>query len=304
MCYAARMSAHRLGRDYFAHDGLFWRRMAAMGARRMPAWWVRYSPPVFGLAAAVALPRARRAVHSNLRRIRGPKPFLRDVLDTTRTFAAYAGCLAETLSMGSKNHIAPNVDLVSPENVYDAVREGHGLLILTMHTGGWEAAGSLLGEHINADVVLVMEEERVADAGALHDRMRESGGTVRLIRIGGDPLAALPLVRHLMERKGAAAMQIDRVPSSGRALPVRLLDQPAMLPEGPFRLAQLTGAPLLPVFCRRRGYRSYVFEAHSARRLSRRPSAAELAAVTQSVADDMTRFLRANPTQWFEWGGA
>jgi KDO2-lipid IV(A) lauroyltransferase len=105
-----------------------------------------------------------------------------------------------------------------------------------------------------------------------------------------------------MERKGAAAMQVDRVPTSGRSVAVRLLDRPAALPEGPFRLAQLTGAPLVPVFCRRRGYRRYAFEAHEARTLPRRATAEQVAAVAQTVADDMTRFLRAHPTQWFEWG--
>jgi KDO2-lipid IV(A) lauroyltransferase len=288
-------------RDYFAHDGLFWRRMASMGAQHLPTWWVRYSPPVFGVAAAVALPHARRAVRNNLRRIRGPRPFYRDVIDTTQTFAAYAGCLAETLAVGSKNHAAPTVDIIGGHHLHDAVSESRGVLLLTMHTGGWEAAGPLLAEHTKLDVALVMEEERVAGARALHDRAREVAG-VRVIHIGPDPLAALPLVRHVSERKGAAAMQIDRVPASGRAVQVRLLDRPAVLPEGPFRLAQLTGAPLVTVFCRRRGFRRYAFEAHRARSLPRRPTPEQLASVTQSVADDMTQFLRAYPTQWFEWG--
>jgi len=288
-------------RDYFAHDGLFWRRMAAMGAQRLPSWWVRYSPPVFGAAAAVALPHARRAVRDNLRRIRGPRSFYRDVIDTTQTFASYAGCLAETLSVGSKNEAVPDVEIVGREHMTAAVAQNRGILLLTMHTGGWEAAGPLLAKHTHLDVALVMEQERVAGARALHDRARSVEG-VHVIHIGPDALAALPLVRHVTERKGAAAMQVDRVPSSGRVVHVQLLGRPAVLPEGPFRLAQLTGAPLLTVFCRRRGYRSYVFEAHPAQTLPRRPTTEQLHSVTQRVADEMTRFLRAYPTQWFEWG--
>lgn len=287
-------------RDVFAHDGLFWRRMASLGAQRFPKWWVRYSPPVFGIAAAVALPEARRAVRRNLRRIRGPRPLWRDVLDTTQTFASYAGCLAETLTTGSKNYAEPRVDIVGSEHVKVAVAEKHGLILLTMHTGGWEVAGPLLAEHTHVDVVLVMEGERDASARRIHDQAREASG-VRVIHIGPDPLAALPLVRHLTEQKGAAAMQVDRVPSSGRALRVRLLDGEGTLPEGPFRLAQLTGAPMVPVFCARLGFRRYAFEAHAARKLPRRASADQVAAVAQSVADDMTRFLRAHPTQWFEF---
>ncbi len=286
---------------YFAHDGLFWRRMAALGAQRFPSWWVRYTPAVFGLAAAVALPRARRAVRSNLERIRGPQPLWRDVLDTSQTFAAYAGCLAETLAAGSKNDAKPDVELIGAENMHRAIADQHGVILLTMHTGGWEVAGPLLSAHTHLDVQLVMEGERNADAREIHDRARKLAG-VRVIHIGADPLAALPLVRHLTEKKGAAAMQVDRVPPSGRVLGVRLLERDGVLPEGPFRLAQLTGAPFLAVFCARLGYRKYVFEAHPAQTLPRRASAAQIQSAAQRVADEMTQFLRAHPTQWFEFG--
>jgi len=288
-------------RDFFAHDGVFWRRMAALGAQRFPAWWVRYSPPVFGVAAAVALPRARRAVRTNLRRIRGRRPIWREVLDTTHTFTTYAGCLAETLATGSKNDARPKVEIRGREHVKVAMAQNHGIILLTMHTGGWEVAGPLLAEHTQLDVVIVMEGERDSNAREIHDRVRELSG-VRVIHIGPDPLAALPLVRHLADRKGAAAMQVDRVPSSGRVLPVQLLDRDGALPEGPFRLAQLTGAPMIPVFCARLGFRRYAFEAHGARTLPRRATAAQVTAAAQGVADDMTRFLRSHPTQWFEFG--
>lgn len=290
-------------RSFFAHDGLFWRRMASLGAQRLPSWWVRFSPPVFGVAAAVALPEARRAVRSNLRRIRGPRPLFRDVIDTSRTFASYAGCLAETLASGSKNDAEPHVDIVGREHVRSAMAQNRGVVILTMHTGGWEVAGPLLSAHTRLDVVIVMESEQDERARDLQDRARELGG-IRVVHIGPDPLAALPLVRHLTEKKGAAAMQVDRVPSSGRALRVRLLDREGLLPEGPFRLAQLTGAPLVPVFCARLGFRKYTFEAHPAQTLPRRASADQLEAAAQHVADDMTSFLRAHPTQWFEFRGS
>ncbi len=275
--------------------------MAAMGAQRFPHWWLRYSPPVFGLAAAVVLPGARRAVRENLHRIRGPQPLWRDVLDTTTTFVSYAGCLAETLSRGSKNDAPADVFVDGSEHVRAAVSKGRGMLLLTMHTGGWEVAGPLFASHSNLDVVLVMEGERDADARALSDRARESS-SVHVMHVGGDPLAALPLVRHLTERKGAAAMQLDRPPASGRVLSVKLLGREAELPEGPFRLGQLTGAPLVSVFCARLGFRRYVLRAFPERTIPRRATMSQIQEVAQSVADDMSSFLRDHPTQWFQFG--
>jgi RND family efflux transporter MFP subunit len=70
------------------HERVFWRKLALYGATRAPSWWVKYSPPVFGWAAAALVPSARRAVRNNLRRIRGTVDPLQDTRDVLATFAA------------------------------------------------------------------------------------------------------------------------------------------------------------------------------------------------------------------------
>ena len=292
------MSDQRGGR--FAHDGHFWRRLAALGAQNLPVWCIRYSPPFFGLAAAVAVPKARRAVRRNLRRIRGEKSLYRDVIDTSRTFMAYAGSLAEILAYGSKNEGLAQSEIIGTERMHEAVALGKGVLLLTLHTGGWEVAGPLFLGHIKLDVMLVMAAERNAGARELQDRAREAGG-MKVAHVGDDPLASLPLLRHLRQ-KGAVAMQIDRPPPNGRVVPVRLLgEEDGSLPEGPFLLAQLSGAPLVAVFSMRRGFRDYYMEVSVPRTLPRRATPEQVREVAQGLADDVTEFLRAHPTQWFHW---
>jgi phosphatidylinositol dimannoside acyltransferase len=283
----------------FAHDGAFWRRLASMGAQRLPKWWLQYSPPFFGVAAAVAVPSARHSVIDNLHRIRGPASRWRDTVDVSRTFASYAGCLAEVLANGSKNAEPPDVLLNEPHHLHDAVAEGHGVLLLTMHTGGWEVASALFSRDTHLDVLVVMEGERNSEAQAINDRARAATG-VKLVNIGSDPLAALPLVRHLKD-KGAVAFQIDRVPPSGRVLDVSLFDAPAHVPEGPFRLAQLSGAALVPVFCARLGFRRYVLQAYKGSHVPRHATKEDTRAAAQHVANAMTDFLRRYPTQWFNF---
>lgn len=287
------------GGGRFAHDGLFWRRLATLGAQHLPTWWVRHSPPIIGLAAAVAVPKARRAVRRNLRRIRGERPLYRDVIDTSRTFIAYAGSLAEILSYGSKNEGLPKSDIVGAERMHEAVALGKGVILLSLHTGGWEVAGPLFLGHIKLDVMLVMAAERNAAAREIQDRAREAGG-MKVAHVGNDPLAALPLLRHL-QQQGAVAMQVDRPPPNGRVVPVRLLGGDDGLPEGPFLLAQLSGAPLVAVFSMRRGFRDYHMEVSVPRTLPRRATPEQVREVAQGVADDVTTFLRAYPTQWFHW---
>lgn len=300
-CYRCRVTDGKRP-SVFAYDGAFWRRLAAMGAQRFPPWCMKYTPPFFGVAAAVAVPSARRAVIRNLRLIRGPASAWRETLEVSQTFASYAGCLAEVLANDSKNAGEIESEVFGAEHARVAAERDRGVLLLTMHTGGWELASPMFARDAGLDVLVVMEDERSAEAQAIHDRARAASG-VRVMHIGKDPLDALPMIRHLRE-KGAVAFQIDRPPPNGRVVEVTLLGEPATIPEGPFRLAQLSGATILPVFCTRVAFRRYEFHAYPPVRLERRASAEDVQRAAQSAADAMTDFLRRHPTQWFNFGRA
>ncbi len=120
--------------------------------------------------------------------------------------------------------------------------------------------------------------------------------------VGDDPLEALPLLRHL-RGGGAVALQIDRAPPGVRTRAVRMFGGPAVVPEGPLRLAALTGAPIVPIFCARVGYRRYVVTAGASLTLARGAGDAELDAAAQHLADAMQDFVRAHPTDWFAFDG-
>jgi KDO2-lipid IV(A) lauroyltransferase len=284
----------------FAVDGAFWRRCAALGARRFPRWWMRYSPPFFGLAAAVVVPGARRAVRRNLEHIRGPAPLWRDALETAETFTNYASCLSEALARGSKNGGSLATSFVGGEHMHDAVAQRRGVLVLTMHTAGWEVATPLWFRDTNVEVLVVMEREKNTRAQAIQDAPRATPG-VRFVHVGDDPLAALPILRHL-ENKGAVGIQIDRLPGNGRTVGVELMGRPYSIPEGPLRIAQLSGAPLLPSFSARLGFHEYHARTYPPMTVARRASRSELERTAQQIADAMGDFLRRFPTQWFHFG--
>jgi KDO2-lipid IV(A) lauroyltransferase len=82
---------------------------------------------------------------------------------------------------------------------------------------------------------------------------------------------------------------------------VRLLEQDSEMPEGPLRLAQASGSPLVPVFCARIGHRNYLIEAFPAVHVARQATDADLDAAAQGLADRVGSFLRAHPTQWFNF---
>lgn len=224
----------------------------------------------------------------------------RETLQIAQTFATFGSCLTETLARGSKNEMALDGTFDGAHHMHQAIARGKGVLLLTMHTAGWELATPLFADATNVEVMVVMEGERSLRAQAIQDHARSSSGAT-FLRVGADPLSALPIIRHL-EKKGAVAMQIDRPPPSGRTVSVELLGRPHEIPEGALRIAQLSGAALLPVFSARLGSHRYYLQTYPALSLSRRASKEELASVAQELADVMGDFLRRFPTQWFHFG--
>lgn len=283
----------------FAHDAAFWRRLARFGAAYGPEWWLRYSPSIFGWGAALAVPHARHAVRANLRRVRGERGFVRDVYDVARTFQTYAGCLAEVLSNGSKNERMPDAILHGEDHIVAALGKGTGVVLVTAHTAGWEIVGPLLSRERGRPLVMVMASEADEQARKLHDDARRASG-LRIAR-ADDPFGTLGLL-HELRRGSVVALQIDRVRPGLRARAVTLLEAPGSIPEGPLRLAAASGAPIVPVFSARRGYRSYAIDVRPPLFLPRRPSEAELDTCAQTIADELGNFLRAHPTQWFDFG--
>jgi KDO2-lipid IV(A) lauroyltransferase len=262
---------------------------------------MRYSPPFFGLAAAAFVPTARKTVAENLRRIRGPKSPLRDALEVAETFTTYASCLSETLSFGSKNEGYPTLSLLHKQRMTDVLAEGKGAILATAHTAGWDVAGSVFGDDHHVNILMVMEGERSPEARRVHDEARVAGGT-SFVHVGDDPLAALPLARHL-RGGGVVAIQVDRVPAQMRSREVTLLGRRFRLPEGALRLAEATGAPIVPMFSARLGFRRYRVEVFEPIRVARRADQASLDAAAQRVADALGDFLSRYPTQWFHFSG-
>ncbi len=241
----------------------------------------------------------RARVIENLRRIHGKRGALREQLDAMQTLSNYASCLAEALANG-RDDLTARVKVHGEERLRAALARG-GVVLTTAHVGPWELTAQLLGSRLAANVVVVMEREPNEAARELHDRYRTEQG-LRVLHVGAHPTDALPLIAHL-RNGGVAALQLDRVPPSGRTLTVSLFGQPFRVPEGPFRLASLSGAELLPVFARRLGFFDYELEIGEPLALGRRPSADELTLAAQKAVSAMQAFVAESPTQWFHFRG-
>ena len=282
------------------HDGPFWRRLASFSATRAPSAVVRYGPPGVAFAFALALPRLRARVRQNLRTVLGPRAYGEELVDVFRTFSHFASCFTEALALGATHPREASCSVEGAQHLERALARGRGVIVVTAHTGAWETAGPLLKKALGVDMLIVMEREPDEDARAIQDRTRERSG-IRIAHVGDGPLAALPLFTHL-RRGGVLGVQLDRAPSAMRSIAVRLFDAPARVPSGPFWLASVTGAPIVPIFALRRGPFRYEIRICPLREIERGTSADALGLTAQDVTWEMERFIRAHPTHWFHFG--
>jgi lauroyl/myristoyl acyltransferase len=278
--------------------GAYWRRLAYWGSRYGPRPWVRYSPTLFGWLFAALLPEVRHVVRSNLRRPGGKQSWLGGQLDVFRTFSNYAHCLAESLAGERPEARRAKRRTLGEEHLRNALARGRGLVVVTGHVGAWDVAARLLRADWGVPVVVVMQREADPEAARLHDRVRVLDG-VGLAHVE-HPLDSLELLGHL-RRGGAVAVQLDRLPSGARFLEGVLFGEPFRVPEGPFRLAAVAEAPLLPVFALRTGFFEYELHVGEALVLPRRPDPAATERAVQAALGALEKIVRESPTQWFHF---
>lgn len=289
-----RREIEELGR----FDSGFWRRLMRAGVLHGPEPFVKYSPPIIGLGFWAGLPRARRIVQNNLRRVLGPRPAWQEASDTAQVFATYASCLTEAMLLDGRRYAMASLPR-GVERYQACAAEGRGVIIVTAHTAGWEFAGSVMRSVHPGEVWVVMQRERDEHARAIQDRARERAG-VKVAHIGESAFDALPLL-HALRKNAVVAMQLDRVPPGSRYRTAHLPGGAWRIPDGPLTLAAVSGAPILPIFTRRLGFMQYEAEVADPIRIPRKPTPEQLDAAAQAMANAMHAFIREHPTQWFHF---
>ncbi|MDR1050369.1 MAG: hypothetical protein LBP95_04675 [Deltaproteobacteria bacterium] len=162
-----------------------------------------------------------------------------------RTFLE-AACLVRP----SHDRFASRTTVLGVENIRDLVlrarKSGPGIIFLTGHAGNWELASLALGDKFDIKIDVVGRSQ-----GPVFDellkRARSSGGGRYIFKDGG-ARDMLGLVRG----GGFLGTLFDQAAMVG-PLRARLsfLGREALTGLGPFKLASMTGAHLVPILCRR-----------------------------------------------------
>lgn len=196
----------------------------------------------------------------------------------------------------SADDVRDRVLLHDAHRLLDAHAAGRGVVAALPHTGNWDLAGAWA---CGAGLPLTTVAERLRPESLYRDFVayRASLGMEVLPLTGG-----ATTFRLLVERVRAGRfvpLLADR-DLSRQGVAVRLLGEPASLPTGPARLAQLTGAPLLPITCDYAPLDGGPPRMHLRMHppVEPRSGRAGAEAMTADVADVFSREIRAHPADW------
>ena len=150
-----------------------------------------------------------------------------------------------------KNSLA---SIEGQENLDAALAAGRGIVVITIHMGGWEGCASLWGSTSPVRTGLIAEVLEPPELWQRVRALRESSG---LSIIPLSRTAPRDILRRLKNHEMVAGA-IDR-DLLGSGKPFRFFDGTIKVPTGLVDVAQRTGSPLLPVYCLRNDDDTYRF---------------------------------------------
>ncbi len=279
-------------------DGVWWRKFAYLGCVYGPEWWKRYSPPGFAAAFFLVVGQNRRGAIANMRRILGRDDW-RATVGALRTFIEFSHCITETTEHYGPRPAPIAFDLPERDLLAESLAEGRGVIALTGHFGNWEIAARTMSKY-GRPVNIVMAREMNATTQEYVRRAREQAG-IRIIYSDTSVFSSLNMIRALRQNE-IVAIQMDRMLGTGGGRLIPFFGHPAYFPSGPFQLARLSGAPLVPVFTPRIGVRHYAIRLAGRFDLGRESrDPVVLDRTIGEVAQAFEAAIREFPHQWFQF---
>ncbi len=175
------------------------------------------------------------------------------------------------------------------ERLLDLRLRGQGAVLVLFHLGTWDAGGAY-ATAIGLPLTVVMADEGSAAIRDLVVWARSEMGmhTVLASRSPRAVLAAL--------RRGEVVALVADIPGDTPSLEVEFLGHLTEISDLPYRLAQHTGCPLLPVVAVRSPAGGYFIEVHDAVQVA--PGADPQRALRPMI-EVFERAVRRWPEQWY-----
>ena len=212
-----------------------------------------------------------------------------------RNVALYYVDLARMPYMDTQHLVRKRMDIRGlEENLFPAIENGKGVIMLGAHCGNPELAGQgLLPSGVK--VFALTEPLEPPALSRLLDRVRSSPGhTFGPVNIGN-----VKRVIKTLRSGGTVALMGDRdIQGPRQRLPFFGIE--TWMPTGPIEVALRTGATVIPCFSARRD--DYFIDAHMEAPLDLQRTddfEADVRAGSLAYIERLERFIRADPGRWF-----
>jgi KDO2-lipid IV(A) lauroyltransferase len=251
-----------------------------------------------GTAGYAVAPKMRRQALLNYAGVLHLPPGSAAVRRVAReAVVGYTKLLADFLMLSTldREQVAGMVDWRGWENIQQALGQGRGAIVVTPHFGNWDvAAAAAAARGLQVTAVTDHYGDENLNARVIAARERAGLRVVPLsVTAGKAALAAL-------RRNEIVALVCDLAKEGGRNLRVSVCGQQVMVPAGPAVLALRSGAPVVPILCRRQPDNRYLLQVQP--QIDFAPSGARDAdalALTQRIMDRFEPELLLRPEQWY-----
>lgn len=218
--------------------------------------------------------------HAEVRRL-----VRREVRNEARRSADFLWAIARP------DELLATTEVVGREHVDAALARGRGVVLVTLHVGGWEVATALPRAVVRVPTTAVVTDDWLAWAV---EPLRVRAG----LGILYDSEPATTALR-LLRRGEALVVFGDYAKPWMRTYAVRLLDAVAELPAGAAALARLASAPIVPFAVLPRAPRRWRVEIEPPLEPPARDGGEEAEReVMQLLADRWSAMLRAHAEHW------
>lgn len=241
----------------------------------------------------------KRASRDWLERVHGRRVRWREVYAHIFTFAQVA---LDRIFLLKGRTRAFTVNRNGNHHLQQLVADGRGAVLLGAHLGSFEAMRmSADTEAFPISIVGHFENARMVNA--LLSRI-DPAMAAKVIHVGDDPIAFALKVKERLEVGHMVAILGDRVGLNDKTVHVDFFGDSAAFPTGPFLLAAALRSPVYLVFglyYEPNRYELFCEPFAERIELPRADRAASLERIVQRYANELERYCRKAPNNWFNF---
>jgi predicted LPLAT superfamily acyltransferase len=187
-----------------------------------------------------------------------------------------------------------------------ALEQGKGVILLSAHVGNWEIAGNLLSDRIQKPVHYAMFDSEKPEVRRIFGKAFDNR-RISIIRLNQEGMGFMVDILNALRKNEVVCMHGDRM-FGKKGQSVGFFGAPVMFPIGPFSIAAATGAPIVPIFTYKKGFKQYLFQAFDPINVQGLGDdrQTQIAEGLKKFVECIEKVVKENPYEWFNfydfWG--